>query len=210
MPHNTDHQKQKMDRYYRFHSLIYDATRWSILFGRNSVVQQSNIKNNKSFHILEVGAGTGGNIQKIKKQYPEVSITALDISDFMLSKAKAKLANEKNMRYLSAKFNASLFPENEKFDLIIFSYCLSMFSENWDTAIDDAKSLLKNDGEILVVDFHNSHLAPMKKIWSSVHVNLGGHLIADLDKKFSSRLRMIYPAYFGLWQYFIFTGSPKN
>ncbi len=203
-------QKQKMDRYYRFHSMIYDFTRWSILFGRNSVVKHSKIENSKSFKILEVGAGTGGNVQKIKQHYPDVSITALDISDFMLEKAKSKLSDHQNIEYLSAMFNASLFSEEKKFDLIIFSYCLSMFSENWDTAIDDAKTLLKSDGEILVVDFHNSYFGFMKKVWSSVHVNLGGHLISDLDKKFASRMRKVRPAYLGLWEYFIFTGSPKN
>jgi S-adenosylmethionine-diacylgycerolhomoserine-N-methlytransferase len=30
----------RMDRYYRFHAKIYDATRWSFLFGREALIRQ--------------------------------------------------------------------------------------------------------------------------------------------------------------------------
>ncbi|MBK9054941.1 MAG: class I SAM-dependent methyltransferase, partial [Chloroflexi bacterium] len=30
-----------MERYYQFHARLYDATRWSFLFGRSTILQQT-------------------------------------------------------------------------------------------------------------------------------------------------------------------------
>ena len=47
--------------YYALHSRIYDATRWTFLFGRESILRRS-AKIAAPERILEVGCGTGRNL----------------------------------------------------------------------------------------------------------------------------------------------------
>lgn len=41
--------------------------------------------------VLELGCGTGATLVKIKKQYPNIQLTGIDISEAMLQKAKQRL-----------------------------------------------------------------------------------------------------------------------
>lgn len=206
----TGNQKSVMEKYYKFHSVIYDATRWSILFGRKEIFKYLDIPNSTDFKVLEVGVGTGANIVLMKQRFPNISITALDISEIMLEKAKSKLQSYDNISFIADAFSTNAFQATEKFDLILFSYSLSMFAENWSTAIEDANALLKNNGSIAVVDFHNTNTAIMKKIWKNVHVNMDGHLLKKLDVHFQPYKRQIKPAYLGLWEYFLYVGRPQK
>jgi S-adenosylmethionine-diacylgycerolhomoserine-N-methlytransferase len=47
-----------IERYYRLHSRIYAATRWSFLFGRRAILDDIAAATTPA-RILEVGCGTG-------------------------------------------------------------------------------------------------------------------------------------------------------
>ena len=58
-----------LERYYQFHSRIYDATRWSFLFGREEVLlRAASVTTPK--RILEVGCGTGRNLPGLRRRFP--------------------------------------------------------------------------------------------------------------------------------------------
>ena len=98
----------------------------------------------------------------------------------------------------------------QSFDLILFSYSLTMMNPGWDQAIELAYRDLSDDGLIAVVDFHNSTLAGFKKWMAVNHVRMDGHIYAKLDQRFSPQITEIEQAYGFLWQYFLFAGKKQD
>jgi S-adenosylmethionine-diacylgycerolhomoserine-N-methlytransferase len=162
-------------QYYRLHAKIYDATRWSFLFGREALIQQI-VTYAAPTHILEVGCGTGKNIKALARRFPLATITGLDLSADMLAVARHNLGRfSKRIKFIQEPYTAPLATAN-KYDLILFSYALTMFNPGWENALTAAHQDLALGGMIAVVDFHDSP-APLFKRWMGVnHVRMDGHL----------------------------------
>ncbi len=62
----TEHS---LEKYYRFHSRIYDATRWLFLFGRDRLIKTAALFT-RPRRILEVGCGTGKNLVRLRQTFP--------------------------------------------------------------------------------------------------------------------------------------------
>ena len=92
------------------------------------------------------------------------------------------------------------------FDLVLFSYALSMFNPGYDTAIEAAHGDLAAGGHIAVVDFHDTPL-PAFAAWMRVnHVRMEGHLRPKLSSLFTPVADRLRRAYGGVWQYLLFVG----
>jgi len=199
-------QSARMERYYRLHSKIYDATRWSFLFGRKTMIQRiSAIK--QPANILEIGCGTGKNLINLGRAFPYATLSGLDISASMLKVAHQNLgllAGRVNL--LKTAYDRPLQPERP-YNLILFSYSLSMMNPDWNRAIKYAEADLAPGGLIAVVDFHDSAW-PFFKRWMGVnHVRMDGHLLPELEACFRTQTREIHQAYSGFWEYFLFIGK---
>jgi S-adenosylmethionine-diacylgycerolhomoserine-N-methlytransferase len=195
-----------LERYYRLHSWIYDATRWSFLFGRNELMQTvSDIV--QPSHVLDIGCGTGNNLLRLCEDFPTADLTGLDLSEAMLSVARKKLESQGCLVDLvNLMYNQPLAPATP-FDLVIFSYSLSMFNPGWEQAIDCAYRDLDTGGLIAVVDFHHSRFSLFKRWMALNHVRLDGHLLPRLESLFRPEVCKICPAYAGIWSYFLFLGK---
>lgn len=196
-----------IERYYRFHAGIYDATRWSFLFGRSVLIEKIARHLMTAAHILEVGCGTGKNLIRLCRYFPTAEITALDISAAMLKRARKNLGTYTNrIELLHRAYDHPLATEHP-FDLILFSYSLSMINPDWLPVIDYAYQDLEVGGLIAVVDFHDSTL-PQFKSWMRLnHVRMDGHLLPALQSRFRPVILEVHRAYGGLWSYFIFLGT---
>jgi len=76
--------------YYKVHSKIYDLTRWSILFGRDRLLEV--IPNDfQPERILDLGCGTGKHLVKLAERFPDAKIIGVDASKEMLNKASVKI-----------------------------------------------------------------------------------------------------------------------
>jgi S-adenosylmethionine-diacylgycerolhomoserine-N-methlytransferase len=195
-----------LERYYRFHSRIYDATRWSFLFGRDRLVKII-AKYRQPSRILDVGCGTGKNLLRLRQVFPGANLTGLDLSDAMLAQAKKKLAGcSPEVQLVHRAYDQPLLPESP-FDLLVFSYALSMFNPGWDQAIGAAHQELAPDGTIAVVDFHTSSRSLFKHWMALNHVRMEGHLLPELESRFTPIHKEIRPAYGGIWYYMLFIGK---
>lgn len=56
-----------------------------------------------SVSLLDLACGTGGFLKEVKRNWPLLQATALDLSPAYLGKARANLAGERNMRFIEAK-----------------------------------------------------------------------------------------------------------
>jgi ubiquinone/menaquinone biosynthesis C-methylase UbiE len=102
-------------------------------------------------HCLEIGCGTGKNTEWIISK--ATHITAVDLSDGMLAKAKNKIQSEK-VKFIQADINAEWdFVQNEKFDLATFSLVLEHI-ENLDAVFEKLNPLLNNNASVYIGELH--------------------------------------------------------
>ncbi len=207
---DSHNQTELMEQYYRFHAKIYNATRWSFLFGRKAVIKL--IPQLPSVNrILEIGCGTGTNLIYLRDHFPDAEIYGLDISATMIETAKKSVAQRlpasaKPVNFILQMYDAPI-TNNQSYDLILFSYSLTMMNPGWQQAIDAAFSDLASGGLIAAADFHNSPL-PFFKRWMGVnHVRMDGHLLPELARQFEAKEHHVNGAYGGVWQYFMFVGQ---
>lgn len=206
MKNQTKTLEQTLSGYYRWHAPIYDLTRWSFLFGRTALLKKLEIPE-KPYHIWEIGCGTGKNLSFLLKKYPLITCLGLDTSHEMVEIAKKKLKKyPSSCSILHTTYKINHTEAWEKPDLILFSYSLSMINPGWKELIEQAYHDLKPGGQIAVVDFHQSNFEGFKSWMGVNHVEMNGHLLPILESHFISAKKMVKQAYFGIWQYLIFTG----
>ncbi len=204
LPLQENHQR--LTGYYQLHAKIYDATRWSFLFGRSAMIS-SLASRIHATQILEVGCGTGKNLLALATAFPDAEITGVDLSADMLAVARRTLVEHRQrIQLIQAPYQAA--PDKKpRYDLILFAYSLTMFNPGWEAAIADAYTDLYLDGTIAVVDFHTTTFPPFAQWMGVNHVRMDGHLLPCLKERFSPLACEVAPAYGGLWHYLLFLGQ---
>ncbi|MCP5197224.1 MAG: class I SAM-dependent methyltransferase [Gammaproteobacteria bacterium] len=194
-------------RYYHWHARIYDATRWSFLFGRTALIHALASTPHPPRNILEIGCGTGDNLLRLARQFPEAAITGLDLSIDMLRRARRKVETHRlPITLLQQHYDRPLYPK-PIFDLIVFSYCLSMINPGWNLALESAVQDLRPGGRLAVVDFHDTRFAGFRRWMGIHHVRMDGHLLSFLSTISQPMTTTLHKAYGGGWRYFHFIGQ---
>lgn len=140
-----------MDAVYRHQKHIYDATRKYYLFGRDGLI--AGLEAAPGMAVLEIGCGTGRNLDRIVRTWPDTRLHGLDISDEMLSVARNRLGAECRLACGDATdFDAAALFGRTTFDRVVISYALSMIPQ-WRETLAHAASLLAPGGSLHIVDF---------------------------------------------------------
>lgn len=200
-------QNRIIKKYYRVQSKFYDLTRWAFLFGRTNILNHLSIDTPPKY-IVEIGCGTGHNLIRLAKRFPNAQITGFDVSSDMLKKARKKTAHFPNIRLVEKAYGNEA-PIAQAPDLILFSYVLTMVGKQYSAFIIQAYKDLKPNGKIVVVDFHNSKLKWFKRHMKRNHVKMDSHLDQPLTTSFQPIRFDIKSAYLGCWNYFFFEGEKK-
>ncbi len=147
---------QAMDRMYRRQRHLYDASRKFYLLGRDRAIADLAVPAGGT--VLEIGCGTGRNLVRIARTYPEAACHGLDVSAAMLATAARSVARAGlESRIRLARGDATAFdPEalfgRASFDRIVISYALSMIPP-WERVLAEAAGHLAPGGRLHVVDF---------------------------------------------------------
>jgi len=145
-----------MDRMYRRQRHIYDLTRKYYLLGRDELI--AGLKPPAGGAVLEIGCGTGRNLIRAARTYPEARLYGLDVSEEMLTTARehvaaAGLAGRVSLARADATdFDPSALFAVKAFDRVFISYALSMIPA-WERAAEEAASHLAPGGVLHIVDF---------------------------------------------------------
>jgi len=194
-----------LERYYRFHAPVYDLTRWTFLFGRSGILRKVAAKGSPC-RILEVGCGTGRNLAELGRLFPSARITGLDRSLDMLERAKKRInPMGGRIELVRQGYNGPIFPSSN-FDLVLFSYSLTMFNPGFEVAIEAASRELAPDGRVAVVDFHDSTCPGFERWMGLNHVRVNGQLRPILREHFAPLHDELRQAYGGIWRYLLFLG----
>ena len=145
-----------MDRMYRHQRHLYDASRKFYLLGRDRVIADLAVPAGGA--VLEVGCGTGRNLVRIARTYPDAACHGLDVSAAMLDTAARSIARAGlGPRIRLACGDATAFDPatlfgRDSFDRIVISYALSMIPP-WEGVLAQAAGHLAPGGQLHVVDF---------------------------------------------------------
>lgn len=195
-------------QYYRYHSPVYDITRWSFLFGRQKLLHSLPDLPNRP-QILEVGCGTGSNLKTLERLYPDALIHGVDLSEDMLAIATRKLENLDRIILTNTRYGSGNFGPGT-FDLVLLSYSLTMLGDHFDNAFQQISKDLKPGGCIAVVDFNDSPFRWFRKWMKRNYVKINGELLPRLKQKYQPVYQKVDNAYFGLWSYFLFIGRKNH
>ena len=206
---SLENNTQFLQRYYRVHAKIYDLTRWTFLFGRRDILQEVQRLRAPS-RILEIGCGTGKNLARLCRLFPQAAITGVDLSEAMLAVARKNLGGQIERVTLRAMVYEQPIHQAEPFDVVLCSYSLSMMNPGFEQALDAARDDLAPGGLFAAVDFHDSPFAVFKAWMRLNHVRLDGHLLPKLTRNFSPEIQAIRPAYSGIWSYLLFVGIRRG
>ncbi|MEO0944681.1 MAG: class I SAM-dependent methyltransferase [Pseudomonadota bacterium] len=189
-----------MDDVYRYQRLIYDVTRKYYLLGRDHLIEQMEVAPGET--VLEIACGTGRNLAKIERIYPEARLFGLDISEQMLATARKKLgASVPLARADACKIDAERLFGLSKFDHVVLSYSLSMIPD-WRGALGEAHNLLAHGGQLHIADFGDQSGMPKwfrsgLYLWlAKFHVTPREDLPSFLAEKFDgATVRRLYRGY---------------
>jgi S-adenosylmethionine-diacylgycerolhomoserine-N-methlytransferase len=152
-----------MDRVYRHQRHVYDATRRYYLLGRDPMIAA--LMPPDGGNVLEIGCGTGRNLVKAAKLFPQAAFYGVDISQEMLTTAgKSIVAARLQKRVRLAYADASRFDPMKvfgrgTFDRIFISYAVSMIP-GWQAVMRNAVTHLAPGGELHIVDFGDQRELP--------------------------------------------------
>jgi S-adenosylmethionine-diacylgycerolhomoserine-N-methlytransferase len=145
-----------MDRIYGWQAGVYDVTRRYYMLGRDQLI--ANLSPPEGAHVLEIGCGTGRNLVKAARRWPQAQFHGIDVSQVMLAKARQAIHKSGlQPRILLAEADATCLDSQALFNVrsyerIYFSYTLSMVPE-WGRALVHAADMLAPGGVLFVTDF---------------------------------------------------------
>jgi 2-polyprenyl-3-methyl-5-hydroxy-6-metoxy-1,4-benzoquinol methylase len=100
---------------------------------------------------LEIGCGTGKNTEWLISKANK--ILAIDLSEEMMAKAKAKIQSDK-VEFIQANINNDWdFAINQQFDLAIFSLILEHI-KNLENVFEKLSEIIKNGGYVYLGEIH--------------------------------------------------------
>ena len=152
----TTSAARHMDAIYRGQRHIYDLTRKYYLLGRDRLI--SELAPPEGGSVLELGCGTGRNLILAARTYPVARFHGIDISQEMLSTARASVEKAGlSSRISLAQGDASCVDTAAAFgiaafDRVFISYALSMIPP-WRETAAHALALTKAGGALHVIDF---------------------------------------------------------
>ena len=153
--------RERMDAIYARQRHIYDLTRKYYLLGRDRLIAGLDVPAGGT--VLEVGCGTARNLIAVARRYPSAQLFGLDISESMLTTARAKIASAgltDRVRLAQADattFDAQSISGIPHFDRVYFSYTLSMIPD-WRAAL--RQGLAATTGKMMLVDFGQQERLP--------------------------------------------------
>lgn len=123
---------------------------------------------NEGMNVLDIGCGTGTHLKIYQEK--RCNIFGIDLSESMLGLAKKKLGQNARLELCDA--TNTPFP-NDFFDLIYSMTVLhEMDEEVRISVLKEAKRILKSNGRILLIDFHNGPIRKFKGFISKIVITI--------------------------------------
>ena len=123
---------------------------------------------NEDMNVLDIGCGTGAHLKLYQEK--KCNLYGIDLSDSMINVAKRNLSKEVKLELC----NATNTPfSNNFFDFIYSMLVLHEMDEDVRAGVlSEANRILKNDGRILLIDYHNRPIRNLKGFISKIIITI--------------------------------------
>jgi S-adenosylmethionine-diacylgycerolhomoserine-N-methlytransferase len=145
----------RLEHFYKQQADDYDRFRQKLLHGREELYGRIDVPEDGVW--LEMGGGTGFNLEAIHDQIPKLKkVYIVDLSPSLLSIAQNRVETRgwQNVSPVIGDATTYIPPEGSA-DVVTFSYSLTMIPD-WFAAVERAIATLKPGGTLAVVDFYVS------------------------------------------------------
>ncbi len=143
---------ERLEGFYAPQASRYDAFRARLLHGRADLIKALEIP--PGARVVELGCGTGSNLELIDQARSLESLTEVRLVDFcpsLLALARQRASQYPHVTVVEA--DATHWQPPRPVDRVILSYALTMMP-NWRAVLLNAWSMLAPGGRLGVVDFH--------------------------------------------------------
>ncbi len=190
--------------YYRLHAPIYDLTRPAFLFGRERVLDRlrAHWQHERAPAILEIGCGTGRNLDGLAHRFPGARLVGLDLAEAMLERARRRLGD----RACLIRGAAGEVDAGGPFDIVLLSYVLTMTGAAQTRCIAAAHAALAPGGLLGVVDFERTPIHAFARWMAVNHVRFDPELPERVAGGLTPLTMESHTAYFGAWRWFLSVG----
>ncbi len=131
------------------------------------------IESKSNLKVLDVATGTADIALEIGKTFEDASITGVDISANMLKvgKEKIKKSSLESRIKLELGDSQNLSFDDNTFDTITVAYGVRNFEE-LEKGLNEMKRVLKNDGQLIVLEFSRPTAFPLKQLFNFYFKNI--------------------------------------
>jgi S-adenosylmethionine-diacylgycerolhomoserine-N-methlytransferase len=145
-----------LDAFYGPQADAYDRFRERLLGGRRELMEMLPLTS--ATRVLDIGGGTGGHWSYVPEKLDRIAgLELVDLCDPLLAVARRRFEGRPNVRV--TRGDAEQFSSAERFDVVVFSYSLSMMP-GWRNALAAARRHLAPGGTVAVIDFYSLPSAP--------------------------------------------------
>ena len=150
--------------YYDFLNRLL-SLRMDVLWRRKAI---ASITNRNAQHILDVATGTADLIVEISRQLNPKKITGMDLSSEMLEIGQKKIAQKglENLVVLEQGDSENLKYADGSFDVVTVAFGVRNF-ENLEAGLYEIYRVLKNSGQLVVLEFSRPTIFPFKQLFNS-------------------------------------------
>ena len=166
--HESTGKKEQVARMFDTISARYDFLNHLLSLGidrswRKKAIRM--LRDDRPKYILDVATGTGDFAIQALEINP-VKVIGIDISDGMLSKGRAKLAERKlGERIELLKGDSENIPfEENKFDAVTVAFGVRNF-ENLERGLKEIHRVLRPGGQLVVLEFSKPRMFPFRQIF---------------------------------------------
>ncbi|MBI5393349.1 methyltransferase domain-containing protein [Candidatus Woesearchaeota archaeon] len=157
IPKSKEQLVQRNKQFFTAISKSYDTRLFSYwLYSMQKHAIKQILRNKKatssSLKILDIGCGTGQLLSHLVKELPHAELYGIDLTEAMVSLAKQKLKQHKNIMVQQTSVEKMPF-KDKLFDYVLTTEAFHHFPEP-EKALLEMKRVLKDDGKIILIDIN--------------------------------------------------------
>ncbi|MGC9099114.1 MAG: class I SAM-dependent methyltransferase [Candidatus Micrarchaeia archaeon] len=151
----------------------------------SEAINESKLAGRGKKKVLDVATGTGRIAFAIARKYKNYDVMGIDINSEMLGEALKKGRGLKNLSYSLGNVESLEFEDN-KFDIVVSAFSLSLF-DDLPKAVAEMHRVLKPSGKLILMDMLKPKDSVLRKL---LDLYYSANVLPSLDARFRHEMEL--------------------